>query len=88
MRKPGAFALRAMLLVTACSAGCQTSSRPPAEQIDVVSIRAELMQIARAEQRYLVMYSKYGTLEELQKEQRSEERRVGKECRSRWSPYH
>ena len=22
------------------------------------------------------------------KEQRSEERRVGKECRSRWSPYH
>src|SRR3989441_12609973 len=24
----------------------------------------------------------------LSKEQRSEERRVGKECRSRWSPYH
>ena len=24
----------------------------------------------------------------LQKAQRSEERRVGKECRSRWSPYH
>src|SRR5260370_32715336 len=23
-----------------------------------------------------------------QKEERSEERRVGKECRSRWSPYH
>ena len=23
-----------------------------------------------------------------QLEQRSEERRVGKECRSRWSPYH
>src|SRR5256885_4559766 len=23
-----------------------------------------------------------------QKQQRSEERRVGKECRSRWSPYH
>ena len=23
-----------------------------------------------------------------QQEQRSEERRVGKECRSRWSPYH
>ena len=23
-----------------------------------------------------------------QKETRSEERRVGKECRSRWSPYH
>ena len=26
------------------------------------------------------------TLEEV--EERSEERRVGKECRSRWSPYH
>src|SRR2546425_10927653 len=26
--------------------------------------------------------------EQLQKAVRSEERRVGKECRSRWSPYH
>src|SRR2546426_5534943 len=26
--------------------------------------------------------------EALMREQRSEERRVGKECRSRWSPYH
>ena len=24
----------------------------------------------------------------IQKRSRSEERRVGKECRSRWSPYH
>ena len=24
----------------------------------------------------------------IQSEKRSEERRVGKECRSRWSPYH
>ena len=27
-------------------------------------------------------------LEALRRESRSEERRVGKECRSRWSPYH
>src|SRR2546426_11836350 len=27
-------------------------------------------------------------MNELQRTQRSEERRVGKECRSRWSPYH
>ena len=27
-------------------------------------------------------------IRELQKDDRSEERRVGKECRSRWSPYH
>ena len=25
---------------------------------------------------------------EIEKAERSEERRVGKECRSRWSPYH
>ena len=29
---------------------------------------------------------RYGTMEK--REMRSEERRVGKECRSRWSPYH
>src|SRR5260370_6712068 len=29
---------------------------------------------------------KYGQYQ--RKQQRSEERRVGKECRSRWSPYH
>src|SRR6476646_6996461 len=28
------------------------------------------------------------TAQELQSQFRSEERRVGKECRSRWSPYH
>ena len=28
------------------------------------------------------------TVEVLGKSSRSEERRVGKECRSRWSPYH
>ena len=28
------------------------------------------------------------SLEELKAYERSEERRVGKECRSRWSPYH
>src|SRR3989442_13872010 len=29
-----------------------------------------------------------GVLEREEKYERSEERRVGKECRSRWSPYH
>ena len=28
------------------------------------------------------------TIEQWLSEMRSEERRVGKECRSRWSPYH
>src|SRR3712207_9578213 len=38
-----------------------------------------------------VITAKYGTTMEQAKEilhKRSEERRVGKECRSRWSPYH
>ena len=30
----------------------------------------------------------YGYLVALKTDARSEERRVGKECRSRWSPYH
>ena len=58
-----------MLLAAIFFIGCQSNSQPPAEQIDVVGIRAELMQIARAEQRYLLMNSRYGSLEELQKEQ-------------------
>ena len=29
-----------------------------------------------------------GDIDAAKLEQRSEERRVGKECRSRWSPYH
>ena len=31
---------------------------------------------------------KAGQINQWRKERRSEERRVGKECRSRWSPYH
>ena len=35
-------------------------------------------------------FEKTGIVKELRRRQqfRSEERRVGKECRSRWSPYH
>ena len=29
-----------------------------------------------------------GAIESVLEQDRSEERRVGKECRSRWSPYH
>ena len=32
--------------------------------------------------------NRYHTIEKLDESYRSEERRVGKECRSRWSPYH
>ena len=33
-------------------------------------------------------YTDIGTVKALDVDRRSEERRVGKECRSRWSPYH
>ena len=32
--------------------------------------------------------NRYLALQHMREENRSEERRVGKECRSRWSPYH
>ena len=36
----------------------------------------------------LVRFAKEFVMSEEDAENRSEERRVGKECRSRWSPYH
>ena len=60
--------LAAVVMATA-SIACQAGNgKPPQEQVDVVSIRSELLQIVRAEQTYLVMHSRYGTLEELQME--------------------
>ena len=40
------------------------------------------------ENKYITLAYKLYTIENGEKEFRSEERRVGKECRSRWSPYH
>ena len=37
---------------------------------------------------YYLPWHLWPFLEELERVERSEERRVGKECRSRWSPYH
>src|SRR2546429_8837643 len=41
-----------------------------------------------AEQLHSLTTSISRTLQSLRRFSRSEERRVGKECRSRWSPYH
>ena len=35
-----------------------------------------------------IIFSMVGVSKAFQANKRSEERRVGKECRSRWSPYH
>ena len=47
-----------------------------------------LDQVIRNEQNKKVYVSKIYDILDQDKLQRSEERRVGKECRSRWSPYH
>ena len=39
-------------------------------------------------QRYLMFQYDEAAMKPVLDESRSEERRVGKECRSRWSPYH
>src|SRR2546422_4599968 len=49
---------------------------------DAERLREELRQRARNEADAMLKNA------ERQIQQRSEERRVGKECRSRWSPYH
>ena len=52
---------------------------------------SEIMQLVRGEINYEVddqLLSSYITGKRVLVTSRSEERRVGKECRSRWSPYH
>ena len=44
--------------------------------------------ITDGEQKIVVLSAMSGTTNTLVEISRSEERRVGKECRSRWSPYH
>ena len=44
---------------------------------EIIKIRAEINEIETKK-----------TIAKINKTKRSEERRVGKECRSRWSPYH
>ena len=45
-------------------------------------------EVVFGESHHLRRYRRYPRLGLLLEKERSEERRVGKECRSRWSPYH
>ena len=62
---------------------CGDSGGGPADLQQILALAPDLILVD------LLMPQKDGiqVVREL-KEQRSEERRVGKECRSRWSPYH
>ena len=54
-----------------------------------VSVQRESKTLATITfQNYFRMYKKLSGMTGTAKTERSEERRVGKECRSRWSPYH
>ena|SRR5215471_5871452 len=59
-------ALANVTLAVACGGG--QAAPPPQQQIDVVSIRSELLVIGQAERQYLVAHGTYGTLDELQQE--------------------
>ncbi len=50
-------------------------------EIEIANSHESLEQVAKHE-------SDFGFIEKPLETSRSEERRVGKECRSRWSPYH
>src|SRR5258706_1805745 len=57
-------------------------TRTALERVEVISIIKEAIQLKEAENRGMHLRVMR------QARSRSEERRVGKECRSRWSPYH
>ena len=48
----------------------------------------QLVRVKGSKKAFLWVYEKDGFIHLNVKVERSEERRVGKECRSRWSPYH
>lgn len=55
------------ILGLAVAVGCGQAP-PPQQQIDVIGIQSELLEIGKAEGRYLVDHSTYATLDELQQD--------------------
>src|SRR5579871_4746736 len=62
------FAVPAAVSITVLTS-CGGKAAPPQQQIDVVSIRSELLTIGQAERQYFVAHSTYGTLDDLEREQ-------------------
>src|ERR1035437_1687778 len=62
--------------------------RPEPARIDTTPIEDRLRNLQPLEFEQVRRTSQEPLFKSLIEEHRSEERRVGKECRSRWSPYH
>src|SRR3989442_10369149 len=60
----------------------------PADPAKVAATVRRLIERRKLQQRTAIIGESPAIQEVLVKIERSEERRVGKECRSRWSPYH
>ena len=58
------------------------------EQADIYVVNSCAVTARAGQQSRQVLIDAYKRGEDLHNRSRSEERRVGKECRSRWSPYH
>jgi len=56
--------------------------------LDVIKVADHIIDLGPGGGEYGGIIIATGTPEEISENPRSEERRVGKECRSRWSPYH
>ena len=50
--------------------------------------KSSIINLTAEDREYLEMQTRARTIQAQTVSRRSEERRVGKECRSRWSPYH
>src|SRR5260221_2670370 len=71
-----------------CSSDLQTASVQPTDPaVEVELDRLAVMPIAQLRVRYREVF-RGDPPKAFGPDLRSEERRVGKECRSRWSPYH
>ena len=66
-------------------AECASSASESADALNTVRFARG---ISYSDEIITTGYDDLDTTSEEDKNQRSEERRVGKECRSRWSPYH
>ena len=82
MRKRMAAILAAAMLAMGTFAGC--GSVADADTVEIVNVSYDPTR--ELYQAYNTLFEKHW--EEQTGQKRSEERRVGKECRSRWSPYH